>query len=134
MPPLRPKQTMPVPAPTAPSLTSSATRGGNRPARVGRLDLDGARVVQPAVVAFADDRDHDVVDADGRIGLDRRGDRTVEDAPDRHRRREIDRRLDQPPLRDLQEAGQLARAVQHRGPGRAPARGRGCRPGRAGSR
>ena len=101
-----------------PLLDRAAARGGDRAGGVCRLDLHRARVVQPAVVALADDRDHDVVDADRRVGLagDRHG--AVEDAADRHRRGEVDRRLDQAPLGDLEEAGQLPGAVQGGDPGR----------------
>ena len=81
----------PVPAPTHPCSTAPPLRGGDRARGVRRLDLDGARVVQPAVVALADDRDHDVVDADCRVGLARDRDGTVEDAADGHRRGEEDR-------------------------------------------
>ena len=47
-------------------------------------------------------------------GVGRAGGRdgTVEDAADGHRRGEVDRRLDQAPLGDLEEPGQLAGAVQ----------------------
>ena len=88
-----------------------------RPASAASTCTD-ARVGEPAVVALADDRDHDLVGPDRRIGRDRRGDRAVEHAPDRHRRGQVDRRLDQPHSRDLEEARQLARAVQHRRSGR----------------
>ena len=64
MPPFQPNAIMPVPAPTHPWPTAPLTRGSDGAAGVLRLDLHGARVVEPAVVAFADDRDHDVVDAD----------------------------------------------------------------------
>ncbi len=85
-----------------------------RAAGVVRLDLHDARVVQPAVVALAHDRDHDVVDADARVGRERGRDRAVEHAADRHRGREVDGRVELAPLGDLERAGQLARAVQHR--------------------
>ena len=84
MPPFQPNATMPVPAPTHPCSTAPSRAAPTARCGVRRLDLDGARVVQPAVVALADDRDHDVVDADCRIGL----------ARDRRRRR---RRRGRPP-------------------------------------
>ena len=88
-----------------------------RPASAASTCTIGA-VGEPAVVALGDERDHDVGRADGRVGGDGGGDRAVEDPPDRHRRREVDRRLDQPPLRHRDEAGHLPRAVEHRGAGR----------------
>ena len=59
---------------------------GDRSGSVLGLDLHGAGVVQPAVVAFADDRDHDVVDAHAAVGRTGERDGTVEDTPDGHRR------------------------------------------------
>ena len=101
-----------------PGRRRRSTAAPDGAAGVLRLDLHRARVVEPAVVALADDRDHDVVGADGRIRLTRSRDGAVEDAADGHRRGEEDGRLDQPPFRDLEEAGQLACAVQRRRPGR----------------
>ena len=46
------------------ATTLAAAASATRPAGVGRLHLDHARVVQPAVVALADHRDHHVLDAD----------------------------------------------------------------------
>ena len=100
IPPFHSKQTMPVPAPTAPWATASERRGvGQRAAGVRRLDLDHARVVQPAVVAFRHHRDHHVVDAHRGLGLDGRRHGAVVDAPHRHRRGQVDRRLEHGPTR-----------------------------------
>ena len=55
----------------APLADGTAHRGPDGAAGVLRLDLHGARVVEPAVVALADDRDHDLVGADRRIRLTR---------------------------------------------------------------
>ena len=44
-------------------LDGAARRRGERAAGVGCVHLDDARLVEPAVVALPDDRDHDVVDA-----------------------------------------------------------------------
>ncbi len=103
---------MPVPAPTHPCSTAPSRALPIATGGVGRLDLHGARIVQPAVVAFADDRDHDVVDPDCRVGLARSRDGTVEDPADGHRRGEKQRGLDHAPLGDLEEAGQLSCPVQ----------------------
>ena len=75
IPPFQPKQTIPVPAPTAPSATGAAVRG--RDARGPRRPRRPARraVVEPAVVALADDRDHDVLDPDAGVRGHRRRDR-----------------------------------------------------------
>ena len=67
MPPLKPRQDIPVPAPTAPS--SGGEVGAARPARPAStpratsrgVDLHPPAVVEEGVVALADDRDHDVV-------------------------------------------------------------------------
>ena len=101
---------MPVPAPTAPSSTdvpASATA-----LATSSSSTCTARVVQPAVVALADHRDHHVVDADGRIGCDRNGDCAIHHAANSMGRREIDRRLEDAPLADLDRARQLAGAVE----------------------
>ena len=95
----------------------AAGRRGERAPGVRRLDLDRRRGVEPAVVALADDRDDDVLEPDAGIVGDRLRDRAVVDPPDRHRRRQVDRRLDRPPLRQRDVAGQLARAVEHRAAG-----------------
>ena len=117
MPPLRPKQTIPAPAPTAPSLTSSAPAAATaRPASAASTWTVRASFSQLSSHSPTTGITTSSTPTAG-VGLDGRGDRTVEDASDRHRRREVDGRLEQPPLRDLQEAGQLARAVQHRGAG-----------------
>ena len=79
MPPFQPSAIMPVPAPTHPSADGSVHRSPDRAAGILRLDLHGARVVEPAVVALADDRDHDLVGADRRIRLARSRDGAVED-------------------------------------------------------
>ena len=114
MPPFQPKQLMPAPAPTAPSLEVGGSRAATAFATSAGCTCGDARVGEPAVVALADDGDHDVVDADARIGRDRDLDRAVVHAAHRVRRREVDRRLEQPPLANLVRAGQLAGAVQHR--------------------
>ena len=108
----------PGPRPDAALGHRPAGRRCHRTAGVRSLDLNGAGVVEPAVVAFADDRDHDVVDAHRGIRRTRDLDRAVVDPPDGHRRGEVDGSLDQPPFRHLDEPGQLACAVQHGGPGR----------------
>ena len=64
IPPFQPNATMPAPAPTQPCSTAPAVRRRDGPGGVRSLDLHGAGVVEPAVVAFADDGNHDVVDAD----------------------------------------------------------------------
>ena len=56
---------------------SPGSRRGDRLRDVRRLDVRDARVGEPAVVALADDRDHDVVDADARVGRDRDRDGAV---------------------------------------------------------
>ena len=96
----------------------AAARPRQRPSGVLRLDLHDGAVGEPAVVALRHDRDDDVLGPDGGIGGDRRGDGAVEDAPDGHRRGEVDRRLDQSPLGDRHAAGHLPRPVEHRRPGR----------------
>ena len=114
-------------------------RGGvrQRAARVGRLDLHDARVVEPAVVALADDRDHHVVDAD------RAGRRRPPRPPRRRRRgRPPSWRSGRPASRTrphsriCERAGQLAGAVEHRHARPAPARPTAWpgRPGRSRSR
>ena len=60
----------------------------------------------------------DLVDADARIRGHRDGHSTVVDAADRMRRREVDGRLEQAPLPDLERSRQLARTVEHRRAGR----------------
>ena len=128
MPPFQPNATMPVPAPTHPCSTTPPRASATARAASAASTCTIARVVQPAVVALADDRDHDVVDADPGVGLAGDGHGTVEDASDGHRRGEIDRRLDQAPLGDLEEAGQLPGAVEGSDAGRHRAAERG-RPG-----
>src|SRR5438067_5699881 len=53
------------------------------------VHLDGTGVVEPPVVALADNRNHEVLGSDRRIRRDRGGDGAVVDASDRHRRRQI---------------------------------------------
>ena len=61
MPPLKSQVTMPVPAPTEPSATGP--RGGllDGPVDVLGADVAPDGVVEPRVVALADQRDDDVV-------------------------------------------------------------------------
>ena len=113
MPPFQPKQTIPVPAPTAPSATAADAAASPARGRTSSASTcDDAGVVQPAVVALADDRDHHGVDADraarGHAAATRRRRRGP-----RHRRGEVDRRLDQRPIRRSGSSRQLARAVEH---------------------
>ena len=82
--------------------------------RVGGLDLDHASFAEVAVVAFAHYGDDDVLHADARVGRQRDRDRAIVDPPNRHRRRQVDGRLEQAPLADLMRCRQLAGAVQHR--------------------
>jgi hypothetical protein len=73
-------------------------------------------VVEERVVALADDgNDHVFVAADARMLLRHPFDRRVGDFAHRQRVGQKDRRLDQSPLRDLRQARQLARAVEHEG-------------------
>ncbi len=92
-------------------------RRRERPACVRRLHLHDACIVEPAVVAFSDDRQDDVLDPDRAVRGDRGRDRPVEHAPDLHRRRQVDGRLEHAPFADRERAGQLAGAVQHRDAG-----------------
>ena len=102
-------------------------RRRERPACVRRFHLHDARIVEPAVVALSDDRQDDVLDPDRAVRGDRGRDRSVEHAPDLHRRRQVDGRLEHAPFADRERPGQLAGAVQHRDPGgqRLPEE-RGC--------
>ena len=102
-----------------------------RTGRIRRLDLHHARVVQPAVVAFRHDRDHHLVDAHARVGIDGGRHRAVVDAPDRHRRGQVDRRLEPAPLADHERARHLTGAVEHGHARPGSARPRAC-PGRPG--
>ena len=77
-----------------------------------------AGVREPAVVAFADHRDHDVVDADSRVARHRDRHSAVVDAAHGVRRGEVDGRLEDPPLPDLERARQLAGAVENGRAGR----------------
>ena len=119
IPPFQSKQTMPVPAPTAPWATVVAVGVLERTAGVGRLHLHHARVVQPAVVALAHHRDHDVLDAHRGLRLHRRRHRAVVDAPDRHRRGQVDGVETRPHSRISCDARQLAGTVEHRDAGAA---------------
>src|SRR5439155_19053515 len=60
-------------------LERPSRRGGDGPPRVRGFDLDDASLAQVAVVALADDRDDDVVDADARVPTHRHLDRAVVD-------------------------------------------------------
>src|SRR5256885_1357119 len=95
------------------ALLEVGRRLRDRAADVARLHVGHPRVREPAVIALADDRDHDVVDPDARIALHRHRDGAVVDPADRVGRREVDRRLEYPPLPDLERPGQLAGAVEH---------------------
>src|SRR5204863_1749618 len=79
--------------------------------------LDGAGVIEPSVVALADNRNHEVLGSDRRIRRDRGGDGAVVDASDRHRRRQIHGGLDAAPLGDLDRAGQFAGSIEDGGAG-----------------
>jgi hypothetical protein len=96
----------------------------HRAGNVVRLHVPDARVREPAVVALAHYGNHDVVDADPGIGRHRDRDGAVVDAADGVRRGEVDRSLENPPLPDLERAGQLAGAVEHGRAGRQRQRGR----------
>ena len=123
---------IPVPAPTAPSATSRrAASASARPASAASTCTTRASLSQLSSHS-RDDRDDDVVDADARVGRHRGGHGAVEDAPDRHRGREVDRRLDHAPLGHLQAADHLARAVEHRDAG-GQRLGAQRRPGAAGT-
>ena len=82
IPAFQPNAIMPVPAPTHPSGDRAAGGRGERTAGVRGLDLHDARVVEPAVVAFADDRDDDASKPDRRIGRHGGRDRAVVDPSD----------------------------------------------------
>ena len=81
-------------------------------------DVAADGVVQPGVVALADQRDdHVVLAADLGPLLGHPLDRGVGDLADRHRVGEQDRRLEEAPLLDLRDAGDLAGAVEHEAAG-----------------
>ena len=90
------------PGPGADGALRDRASGGRRraPARRRRLDLHDAALREPAVVALADDGDDEVLDADARVERDSRLDGAVVHPPDRVRRRQVDRRLEQSPLGD----------------------------------
>ena len=129
----------PVPAPTAPSATAPPRACASaRPASAASTCTTALSESQLSSHSPTTGITTSSVPTAG-IGGDRRGDGAVEDAPDRHRRREVDRRLDQPPLRDRDEAGHLPRAVEHRRPGghrlaEEPVGGPGQDRGHAGAR
>ena len=106
------------------ALLELGRRLGDRAADVARLHVGHPRVREPAVVALADNGDHDVVDTDARVARHRHRDGAVVDAADRVGRGEVDRRLENPPLPDLERAGQLAGAVEHGRSGRGGKRRR----------
>ena len=93
----------------------------------GAVDVLGADVaadgvVQPGVVALADQRDHHVVlAADLGPLLGHPLDRGVRDLADRHGVGEQDRRLQEAPLLDLRDPRDLAGAVQDEAAGDHPA-------------
>ena len=100
------------------ALLEVGRRVGHGLGDVTGLHVRHARVGEPAVVALADDGDDDFVDTDPRVARHRDRDGAVVDPADRVRRGEVDRRLENPPLPDLQRARQLARAVEHGRSGR----------------
>ena len=114
IPPFHSKQTMPVPAPTAPWADIGRGRGaGQRAAGVGRLDLHHAGVVEPAVVALRHHRDRHVLDAHAGLGIDGRRHGAVVHAPHGHRGGEVHGGVEHPPLADVDRARHLTGAVEH---------------------
>ena len=87
---------------------------GHRSAGVLRVDLHEAALREPAVVAFADDGNDEVLAPDLLVRADRDRDGAVVDPTNRVRGGEVDGRLDQAPLGDHHRPGQLRCAVQHR--------------------
>ena len=122
MPPLKPKQDIPVPAPTAPSAggipgAARRQRSGVGGAYVVTADLHPPTVVEVGVVALPHDGDHDVVgDAAVAFELDLTG--SVVDPPQLHGRGQVDRGLGSPPLLGRDEARALAGTVEHGSAGR----------------
>ena len=110
----RPHRTLDHPA-------GGGLRVGQRPSRVGRLHLHGARIVEPAVVALTHHRDNHLVDPYDRIGGDGRRHRAVVHPAHRHRRGQVDRCVERAPLGHFYRSSQLSGAVEHRHPG-APRR------------
>ena len=117
MPPLKPKQDIPVPAPTAPSAGGSPAPRDDSAAAwasayVVAAHLHPPTVVEVGVVALADDRDHHVVgDAAVALELDLAG--GVVDPAELHGRGQVDRGLGGTPLPGGEEAGALAGTVEH---------------------
>ena len=83
MPPLKSKHVMPGAGADGALGHDGARRVGQRAGRVAGLHLHDARLAEPAVVALGDDRDDDVLQADGRVGRHRGGYGAVEHAADR---------------------------------------------------
>ena len=114
MPPFRPKQLMPVPAPDRADRELLARRVDRRLGmRLGdRHRLD---VVQVAVVALQHDRiDRRGLPADLRIGGDRAADQRIGAGADGEGVGQQDRRLQRAEFVHLHQADALAEAVQHR--------------------
>ena len=105
---------IPVPAPTTPSATGPAGRGVDGRPHVGGRHPAAGDVVEPGVVALADDGDDDVDHAGGEEGVDD----GVVAATDGVGGGQHDRRLEDAPLAHLDRPGQLAGAVEHRHAGR----------------
>ena len=103
IPPFQPKQTIPVPAPTAPCSTgdpiAAVAAASARPASAASTCTTRASLSQlsshSATTGIAT-----VLDADPRIGRHGRRHRAVEHAAHRHGRGQVDRRLQQAPLPD----------------------------------
>ena len=122
MPPLHPNAIMPAPAPTAPSAGADA---GRRERGVDRQRARPRRARARARASSSHESSHSPTTGIATSSMPISGQRgeqrvvhRVVGAPDRHRAGEQDRYLEQAPLRHGDRAGQLARAVQHRAPGR----------------
>ena len=86
---------IPVPAPTTPSATGPSVAASIAARPSATVTLRRRDVVEPGVVALADDRGDDVVVADGRDGVEHGVDDGVVDAADRRRAGEHDRGVEE---------------------------------------
>ena len=112
------KQTIPVPAPTAPSATAPPDAAASaRPASAASTWTGAAVLSQLSSHSPTTGMTTSSSPTAGSSAT-ACGDRAVVDPPDGHRRRQVDGRLDRPPLRQRDVAGQLAGAVEHRAAGR----------------
>ena len=108
----------PVPAPTAPSATAPPDAAASaRPASAASTWTGAAVLSQLSSHSPTTGMTTSSSPTAGSSAT-ACGDRAVVDPPDGHRRRQVDRRLDRPPLRQRDVAGELAGAVEHRAAGR----------------